>query len=438
MTRCYFLPGIPGGELFFSGNPPQPYWADYSALLAHGVGPLALQADGVTDLDQTLPARIPNGPILSKYGAAMETLGYQLRQAVNGGPQWVVVGVGYDWRKDLIGEGKKLSKAIQQEVTGADPCTLVGHSMGGLVARAAWYDLNKAGLSNLVRRIVTMGTPHKGSYGPIRTWSSMDDTTSLIATATSYLNGIKYGIAGFSVLTDRQVQAITATWPSFYQLLPTFKPAGSDPPEKWLFEAYNYGVWDASVNVQQKWLDYAKNVWQPFLADPLSMPPPWVMTSVGSIGVSTPYRLNHQVVTGNPGCLDFSPSGDGTVLYTSSLATSGRQVMLNGIVHSVLTESLVNSGWLHPLILEQRSQDLAAFQNPNGTPWSVAVAPQQLYAQVELKPTDTTIVVQPMPPFQVSSLPDVLPTGSDMPGSFHIKQDPLPSPGMQQGAGAHC
>ena len=63
------------------------------------------------------------------------------------------------------------------------PCSIVAHSAGGLVARAAWLALGQAGATNLVRRIVTYGTPHQGSYGAVRLWSL--DAASL--TSVQYL-----------------------------------------------------------------------------------------------------------------------------------------------------------------------------------------------------------------------------------------------------------
>jgi triacylglycerol esterase/lipase EstA (alpha/beta hydrolase family) len=51
--------------------------------------------------------------------------------------------------------------------TGAAQVTVVGHSMGGLVARA--YLAKHGGAK--VRRVVTIGTPHHGSvFAYLRAW----------------------------------------------------------------------------------------------------------------------------------------------------------------------------------------------------------------------------------------------------------------------------
>jgi hypothetical protein len=65
----------------------------------------------------------------------------------------------YDWRRGIAGLGAELKARIEGE--GADRVHLVGHSMGGLVARAAI----KQGVPKL-GRLVMLGTPNFGSFRP--------------------------------------------------------------------------------------------------------------------------------------------------------------------------------------------------------------------------------------------------------------------------------
>lgn len=73
----------------------------------------------------------------------------------------------YDWRKDNALAAEKLAELIDQAVTqnGATEISLIAHSMGGLISR--YYlesgDFNgRPGFSS-VRRLLTLGTPHRGS-----------------------------------------------------------------------------------------------------------------------------------------------------------------------------------------------------------------------------------------------------------------------------------
>jgi triacylglycerol lipase len=57
---------------------------------------------------------------------------------------------------------KKIRELRQRGVLG-DEINIIGHSMGGLVARDVAAELNRAGSTCRVRTIVTLGTPHHGS-----------------------------------------------------------------------------------------------------------------------------------------------------------------------------------------------------------------------------------------------------------------------------------
>ena len=61
---------------------------------------------------------------------------------------------------------KRLRDHIREVLreTGADAVDLVGHSMGGLIARACLTEARRSGDSSLrVAHLVTLGTPHKGT-----------------------------------------------------------------------------------------------------------------------------------------------------------------------------------------------------------------------------------------------------------------------------------
>jgi pimeloyl-ACP methyl ester carboxylesterase len=64
---------------------------------------------------------------------------------------------------DLSRIGHELAPVVEQLVgrSREDKCILIGHSMGGLIARRYVQDL---GGDQLVDTVVTLGTPHRGTY----------------------------------------------------------------------------------------------------------------------------------------------------------------------------------------------------------------------------------------------------------------------------------
>src|SRR5690606_7951765 len=71
-------------------------------------------------------------------------------------------GFAYDWRRDLSESAAAFSRELAECPEGE--ISVVGHSMGGLVAHAALA--SDAG--DRVRMLVTLGTPHGGSFAPVQ------------------------------------------------------------------------------------------------------------------------------------------------------------------------------------------------------------------------------------------------------------------------------
>jgi len=114
----------------------------------------------------------------------------------------------YDWRRDNRVSGRRLAQASRgwlkawRTSSGNDKAKLVliGHSMGGIVAR---YFLEMLEGWRDTRSLVTFGTPYRGSLN-----------------AVGYLaNGYAKGIGPLKIDLSETVRSFTA----IYQLLPTFK-----------------------------------------------------------------------------------------------------------------------------------------------------------------------------------------------------------------------
>ena len=93
------------------------------------------------------------GPVLYGYlplKFALEAAGYTVRC------------FDHDWRRDIGELGTEFSRRIAAEP--ARHVSVIGHSMGGLVARAALR--TEAG--SRIEHLITLGTPHGGSFAPVQ------------------------------------------------------------------------------------------------------------------------------------------------------------------------------------------------------------------------------------------------------------------------------
>ena len=174
-------------------------WFDPAAISAGRLADLALPRT---------PALVPRGVQLFTYARLI----LQLRLA-----GFDVATHPYDWRRGLDELGAELAARLAA-VPG--PVHLVGHSMGGLVARMALARLPP----HKVRRLILLGTPNRGSfaavqalrgtYGFVRKVSRLDPSASPEALAAGVFH----------------------TFTGLYDLLPAGTARGGaevDRPEAW-------------------------------------------------------------------------------------------------------------------------------------------------------------------------------------------------------------
>jgi len=107
----------------------------------------------------------------------------------------------YDWRRGLDELGSALAERIRADQR---PVVLIGHSMGGMVARMAVGQLPR----RLVRKLILLGTPNFGSYAPVQafrgTYPFVRRVTLLDPTHTP----------------ETLAAEVFKTFPGLYQLLP--------------------------------------------------------------------------------------------------------------------------------------------------------------------------------------------------------------------------
>jgi hypothetical protein len=204
------LPGIGGSVLAPPGRPGEPVWsAGWSdRRLRHTPGLLAI--DNVLEpvgLIKSLRP-VPFWTALTGY----EKLVASLEQTA-GDP--TVLPVGYDFRLGIVPAAQRLDDQVRQRLAllwpGADHTDrviVVGHSMGGLVAR---YWIGPGGGADVCKALITMGTPHWGAPKALH----------IIA------NGIR--VKGFEVLP--RLRDVLRTWPGLVQLLPRYRTVVDARPQ---------------------------------------------------------------------------------------------------------------------------------------------------------------------------------------------------------------
>lgn len=280
----YFIPGFLGSELAYSSTqllfPGQTLWVDRAKLVACKFSDLAYQ-DGKPKVDL-----LPTNVLREAYGATVDSLKKFVTTYTEGGQRRFhdLVVIPYDWRMSNIDNGKLLAALIEQtwEKHPSDKVSIVCHSMGGILARCAYRELKTLGFNELVRRIITLSTPHLGSYNVCQLLAGKQTTVFDLAMAKSLFAGSAVFAGGFDNVIWNQVQ-ITSTWPATYELLTKFEwDKFEDPqnPAAWIPDNY-----DPRAGVDAQLMSHAKDVFWPYISDQQFWPDDNVMTTV--VGTNT-------------------------------------------------------------------------------------------------------------------------------------------------------
>lgn len=119
----------------------------------------------------------------------------------------------YDWRKPVSEIADKLNIFLNEKVNKSDDLILLGHSLGGVVARIWSQDHKDDGWQTSV---YTFGSPHQGTVTAYNAWSGMElsEKPDLMSLALNTLLVLKGG--------DQNINALRDYAPVLKDLLPTF------------------------------------------------------------------------------------------------------------------------------------------------------------------------------------------------------------------------
>lgn len=121
----------------------------------------------------------------------------------------------YDWRQDVRISARQLGQLVENLPVSA-PVTILAHSLGTMVSR---YYIDHLGGRQRVERAVLMGGPHQGAVKGL--------TSLLIAPEV-----LPFGLLG------ERLRQVVATFPTSYQIIPTYPCATDQNGEKINFLEY--------------------------------------------------------------------------------------------------------------------------------------------------------------------------------------------------------
>jgi pSer/pThr/pTyr-binding forkhead associated (FHA) protein len=188
-----FVPGLMGSNLWLGD---QQVWPSVKTILT---GPeifrypseVPLEARGIVEEVVIVPNLIKQDQYNRLGDYLVEELGY-----ARGADFFEFA---YDWRQDVRLSARELAQMVDGLPT-SQPVTIIAHSLGTLVSR---YYVERLGGKARVERLMVMGGPHQGTVKAM--------TSVLIAPAV-----LPFGLMG------ERLRQVLVTFPSSYQILPTY------------------------------------------------------------------------------------------------------------------------------------------------------------------------------------------------------------------------
>jgi pimeloyl-ACP methyl ester carboxylesterase len=316
--RCViFVPGIMGSQLCQPRERPLPdnlIWLD----------PSDIQQGRFAMLTMPGPQLLACGPVLYHYlrlKLVLTAAGYSVRCFA------------YDWRRDIEDTGLVLSRVLA--ATRAREISIVAHSMGGLVARIAL----RSDAGQGVRRLITLGTPHRGSYAPVQAIRGVYPLVRRLAQIDPQHS------------PETLAREVFSSFHSLYQMLPL---DGSYD----LIDSRNWPVTGPQPNAT--------------LLDRVPMlrlgEPDARISAIAGYGFLTPVQLTR---VEEDFYYRYEFTGDGTVA-TARAVLAGCEAWYCNVTHNELTRSSVVHEALLKLLADQAPQLPTAAPDPHDPPSSAS------------------------------------------------------------------
>lgn len=306
---CFLVPGTMGSEIHagvpsidLQGNivPTNfPIWIHAGLIAGYGLANLQLDDFANYDTDRVIPGPRTAATIMrSFYGPLQRQLEKRFK----------VVPYPYDWRKNLKFAGQQLGGLIREKYS-KDRLWFVGHSAGGIVMRWAWSQLVSDNLADQVERMVTLGTPHWGSYAIARVWKRQDPVyLNIIAIRRAVVTAQVAAGLYLGVPTYLNIDYPLWSWLGWYHLLPSMLGGGAqnDPARVVMFTASNW--LQDGIRLHQHHLDSLAGYWTQLATQ---LPDAARFAQVIGYGLPSPAKLTGD----NLGAENLfkEESGDGTV-----------------------------------------------------------------------------------------------------------------------------
>lgn len=226
------LPGIMGSLLASIRGVTTLLWIN-PALFLEGKGNyLDLNADATGDAD----------PMIEATPVSIEKIFY-LKISLILRREAQLFEFPYDWRRPIEHNADVLAASLERWAAGSPgrKFTLLGHSMGGIVARA-YLARHPRLAERRIKRVISLGTPYFGAAGAVENMIAGND---MMALAQALNNG-------------NAPQQMLLSFPSVYQLLPAppgLFPANRPYPVNW--DLYRASEWRWPA-IRQDYLDLAR------------------------------------------------------------------------------------------------------------------------------------------------------------------------------------
>ncbi len=211
----------------------------------------------------------------------------------------------YDWRLSVFDNAAQLAAFVDEKIPGAGKIDIVGHSMGGLVART--YAMDEGG-ADRIARLVSAGSPWRGSV----------QVFQLLQSGWGLANLMMGGLEGF--------RRTIISFPSTFEMIPHYDGCCGGEPGSSSFDVTSPDAWTALhwAGIEKDGLpDLAEvEARQAKLRTIVTAPLPATIEEALIIGVDqrTPQHYELQSGSGEAQLsVRTSWEGDGTVMRDSAL-----------------------------------------------------------------------------------------------------------------------